>query len=81
MGKAKALNQGGILGGLTWVTGDAENLPIPRPQRRYLLMGFGLRNVTHIDEALREAARVLKPGGRFFCMEFSPGVVPRLKPI
>lgn len=79
-GKAKALDHG-IIDGLTWVTGDAENLPMPDRSVDTYSIAFGLRNVTHIDKALREAARVLNPGGRFFCMEFSPGVMPRLKPI
>jgi demethylmenaquinone methyltransferase/2-methoxy-6-polyprenyl-1,4-benzoquinol methylase len=77
-GKAKALDQG-TLHGLTWVTGDAENLPIPDRSIDTYSIAFGLRNVTRIDQALREAARVLRPGGRFFCLEFSPGVTPRLK--
>ena len=41
-------------------------------------VGFGLRNVTHIDRALAEARRVLKPGGRFLCLEFTPEVRPGL---
>ena len=79
-GKAKALDQG-VLSGLTWVTGNAECLPFPDRSVDIYSIAFGLRNVTHIDQALREAARVLKPGGRFFCMEFSPGVIPALKPL
>jgi len=78
-GKAKALDKG-VLSGLSWVTGNAEALPFPDHSIDMYSIAFGLRNVTHIDEALREAARVLKPGGRFFCMEFSPGVIPALKP-
>jgi len=79
-GKAKALDQG-VLSGLEWITGNAESLPFPDRSVDMYSIAFGLRNVTHIDQALREAARVLKPGGRFFCMEFSPGVVPALKPL
>jgi demethylmenaquinone methyltransferase/2-methoxy-6-polyprenyl-1,4-benzoquinol methylase len=79
-GKAKALNQG-VMKGLNWVTGNAEALPFPDRSVDLYSIAFGLRNVTRIDQALREAARVLKPGGRFFCMEFSPGVIPALKPL
>jgi demethylmenaquinone methyltransferase/2-methoxy-6-polyprenyl-1,4-benzoquinol methylase len=79
-GKAKALDQG-IISGLAWITGNAEALPFPDRSIDCYSIAFGLRNVTRIDQALREAARVLKPGGRFFCMEFSPGVLPALKPL
>src|SRR5205085_2806443 len=44
-------------------------------------VGFGLRNVTHIDRALAEARRVLKPGGRFLCLEFTPEITPLLQPL
>ena len=61
----------GELEGLSYVVGDAEALPIAdRSVDRYTI-AFGLRNVTHIDQALAEARRVLKPGGRFLCLEFS----------
>ncbi|MDE1901361.1 MAG: class I SAM-dependent methyltransferase [Alphaproteobacteria bacterium] len=79
-GKAKAIDHG-VMSGLTWVTGNAEALPFPDRSVDTYSIAFGLRNVTHIDQALREAARVLRPGGRFFCMEFSPGVTPALKPL
>jgi demethylmenaquinone methyltransferase / 2-methoxy-6-polyprenyl-1,4-benzoquinol methylase len=79
-GKTKALDQG-IVSGITWVEGNAEALPFPDRSVDRISIAFGLRNVTHIDLALREAARVLKVGGRFFCLEFSPGVVKGLKPI
>jgi demethylmenaquinone methyltransferase/2-methoxy-6-polyprenyl-1,4-benzoquinol methylase len=79
-GKNKALDQG-IIKGMTWVTGNAEALPFPNRSVDRYSIAFGLRNVTRIDEALREAARVLKPGGRFFCLEFSPGVITPLKPL
>ena len=66
---------------IEFITGNAEDLPIPSRSVDTYSIAFGLRNVTRIDKALAEAARVLKPGGRFFCMEFSPGVVPMLKPV
>jgi demethylmenaquinone methyltransferase/2-methoxy-6-polyprenyl-1,4-benzoquinol methylase len=66
---------------MDWVTGNAESLPFADRSVDIYSIAFGLRNVTRIDQALREAARVLKPGGRFFCMEFSPGVMPALKPL
>ncbi len=79
-GKAKATNEG-ILNGIQWTTGNAESLPLPDRSVDMYSIAFGLRNVTHIDKALREAARVLKPGGRFFCLEFSPGVSKPLRPL
>lgn len=54
-----------------WITGNAEALPMPDNSIDVYTIAFGLRNVTHIDTALKEAVRVLKPGGRFFCLEFS----------
>src|SRR5262249_347464 len=63
-------------GAITWITGDAEALPIPDASMDAYTIAFGIRNVTHIDRALREARRVLKPGGRFLCLEFSRVEVP-----
>ncbi|MBV9044140.1 MAG: ubiquinone/menaquinone biosynthesis methyltransferase, partial [Alphaproteobacteria bacterium] len=59
-----------------WITGDAEALPIPDASQDAYTIAFGIRNVTHIDKALREARRVLRPGGRFLCLEFSRVDVP-----
>ena len=70
VGRARAVDRG-LLRGLTWTTGDAENLPFPDRSFDGYTIAFGLRNVTDIDEALSEAWRVLKPGGRFYCLEFS----------
>jgi demethylmenaquinone methyltransferase/2-methoxy-6-polyprenyl-1,4-benzoquinol methylase len=56
---------------IEWLTGDAEALPIPDASMDAYTIAFGIRNVTHIDKALAEARRVLKPGGRFLCLEFS----------
>ncbi|MBS0472502.1 MAG: bifunctional demethylmenaquinone methyltransferase/2-methoxy-6-polyprenyl-1,4-benzoquinol methylase UbiE [Proteobacteria bacterium] len=63
---------------IEWVTGDAEALPFPDASMDAYTIAFGIRNVTHIDKALREARRVLKPGGRFLCLEFSRVDVPGL---
>ena len=63
------------------VTGDAENLPFPDKSFDAYTIAFGIRNVTDMDAALKEARRVLKPGGRFFCLEFSHPVTETLQKI
>lgn len=68
----------GLLAGVAWACGDAERLPFPDAAFDAYTIAFGLRNVTRIDVALAEARRVLKPGGRFGCLEFSRVVVPGL---
>jgi demethylmenaquinone methyltransferase/2-methoxy-6-polyprenyl-1,4-benzoquinol methylase len=70
IGRDRAADRG-LLKGLTWTTGDAESLPFPDRSFDGYTIAFGLRNVTDIDRALREAHRVLRPGGRFYCLEFS----------
>jgi demethylmenaquinone methyltransferase / 2-methoxy-6-polyprenyl-1,4-benzoquinol methylase len=57
--------------GVTWAVGDAQALPLPDASADAYCIAFGLRNVTDIPRALREARRVLKRGGRFLCLEFS----------
>lgn len=79
-GRDRAIDRG-HLAGLTWVCGDAENLPFPDMSFDAYTIAFCLRNVTRIDHALAEARRVLKPGGRFLCLEFSRVVVPVLDKI
>ncbi len=76
-GRDRALD-GGRLEGIHWVCGNAEALPFPDMSFDAYTIAFGLRNVTHIDTALAEARRVLKPGGRMLCLEFSKVVVPVL---
>lgn len=61
-----------------WTVGDAESLPVPDASVDAYTIAFGLRNVTRIDAALREACRVLRPGGRFLCLEFSHVASPIL---
>jgi demethylmenaquinone methyltransferase/2-methoxy-6-polyprenyl-1,4-benzoquinol methylase len=76
-GRVRALDDG-ILAGIEWVCGDAEALPLADRSVDLYTIAFGLRNVTHIERALSEARRVLKPGGRFLCLEFAPAIAPRL---
>jgi len=66
---------------IAWVVGDAQALPLPDACADAYSIGFGLRNVTDIPAALAEARRVLKPGGRFLCLEFSKVTVPALRPL
>ncbi len=68
-GRDRAINKGWT--DFEWVTGNAESLPVPDSSVDIYTISFGLRNVTHIDTALQEAFRVLRPGGMFFCLEFS----------
>ncbi|MBN9505591.1 MAG: class I SAM-dependent methyltransferase [Altererythrobacter sp.] len=56
---------------LVWSRQNAEELAYPARTFDAYTIAFGIRNVTHIDKALAEAFRVLKYGGRFFCLEFS----------
>jgi demethylmenaquinone methyltransferase/2-methoxy-6-polyprenyl-1,4-benzoquinol methylase len=77
-GRNRAINEG-HLKGLKWVNGDAEHLPIEDSSVDAYTIAFCIRNVTHIDKALSEARRVLKPGGRFMCLEFSRVALPLLE--
>ncbi len=63
------------------ICGDAENLPFEDNSFDYYTISYGIRNVTHIDKALREAYRVLKSGGKFMCLEFSHVELPILNKI
>lgn len=76
-GRARAIDRG-YLDGITWIGGDAEALPIADGAVDAYATAFCLRNVTRIPAALAEARRVLKPGGRFLCLEFSSVRVPVL---
>lgn len=61
-----------------FVQANAESLPFPDAHFDSYTIAFGIRNVPRIDVALREAHRVLRPGGRFLCLEFSHVNVPGL---
>ena len=69
-GRERAWNAG-LIGCIDWLVGDAEALPLPARSVDAYTIAFGIRNLTHIERALGEAARVLRPGGRFLGLEFS----------
>lgn len=69
-GKAKLFDQG-IFKHIDWVVANAEELPFENDSFDSYSIAFGIRNVTDIPKALKEAYRCLKPGGSFYCLEFS----------
>ncbi len=79
-GRERAWNTGRVAG-LTWLCGNAESLPFADRSFDACTIAFGLRNLTDIAAGLAEIRRVLKPGGRFLCLEFTPSVAPALKPL
>jgi demethylmenaquinone methyltransferase / 2-methoxy-6-polyprenyl-1,4-benzoquinol methylase len=70
IGRDRAINDG-FAGEVSLVVADAERLPLPDRCVDRVSMAFGLRNCTDKPAVLREARRVLRPGGRFLCLEFS----------
>jgi len=74
VGMERAAKRG--ITGLVWQPENAERLSFADRQFDAYTIAFGIRNVTDIPAALREAQRVLKFGGRFFCLEFSTNVWP-----
>ncbi|CAN5351012.1 bifunctional demethylmenaquinone methyltransferase/2-methoxy-6-polyprenyl-1,4-benzoquinol methylase UbiE [soil metagenome] len=74
VGMERAKKKG--LDGLIWGEQNAETLTLPTRAFDAYTIAFGIRNVTDIPAALREAHRVLKFGGRFFCLEFSTTLWP-----
>ena len=56
---------------IKWIKAPAEKLPLNDNSFDYYTISFGLRNTKNLDQALSEAYRVLKPGGRYLCLEFS----------
>jgi demethylmenaquinone methyltransferase/2-methoxy-6-polyprenyl-1,4-benzoquinol methylase len=77
VGIERAMKRG--LDGLVWSRQNAEELAFEDRVYDAYTIAFGIRNVTHIDKALAEAHRVLKFGGRFFCLEFSTTEWPGFK--
>ena len=56
---------------IKWINAKAEKIPVNDNSFDYYTISYGIRNVTNINQALKEAFRILKPGGRFMCLEFS----------
>lgn len=79
VGIERAMERG--ISGLSWSCQNAEELTFPSRIFDAYTIAFGIRNVTHIDMALAEAHRVLKIGGRFFCLEFSTTEWPGFKEV
>ena len=80
VGRTRA-EQSGQIGGLSLLVADAEALPLPEQKFDRVSMAFGLRNCTDKMRVLTEVLRVLKPGGRFFCLEFSRLQVAAAQPL
>jgi demethylmenaquinone methyltransferase/2-methoxy-6-polyprenyl-1,4-benzoquinol methylase len=74
-GKGKATNRA-YRKQIAYVQGDAETIAFGAQTFDAALVGFGIRNLTHPEQGFREMYRVLKPGGRFLCLEFSQPTAP-----
>jgi len=79
VGEERAAKKG--IEGLTFQVENAETLSFGDARFDAYTIAFGIRNVTHVQQALEEAHRVLKRGGRFFCLEFSTTLWPGFKEI
>jgi demethylmenaquinone methyltransferase/2-methoxy-6-polyprenyl-1,4-benzoquinol methylase len=79
LARARALERG-LIGGATLLVADAERLPLADCAVDRVSIAFGLRNCTDKAAVLAESRRVLRPGGRFFCLEFSRMQVAVLQP-
>ncbi len=79
VGRERAARRG--IAGLRFLVADAESLPLASCSVDMVSIAFGLRNCTDKDAVLREARRVLRPGGRFLCLEFSRVQVAVLAPL
>ncbi|MEZ5878334.1 MAG: bifunctional demethylmenaquinone methyltransferase/2-methoxy-6-polyprenyl-1,4-benzoquinol methylase UbiE [Tepidamorphaceae bacterium] len=75
---ARRWDEGGGGGRVRFTAGDAMALPLPDASRDAYTIAFGIRNVTDVQKAIDEAYRVLRPGGRFLCLEFSSVDAPGL---
>jgi len=72
LGRDKMIDAGIIGDTISYVCANAEKLPFNDNEFDFYSIAFGIRNVTNINQALKEAFRVLRPGGKFLCLELSP---------
>ena len=80
VGRERAARRG-LAGNVDFIEANAEELPFESGSFDAYTIAFGIRNVPHIERALEEAHRVLKPGGRFLCLEFSEVDLPLLEKV
>lgn len=80
VGRDRLLDEG-LFNNINFVQGNAQCLPFADNSFHCITMGFGLRNVTDKEEALRSMYRVCKPGGKLMVLEFSTPTLPGLKPV
>lgn len=80
VGRDRLINAG-LFKNINYVQGNAQYLPFANNSFHCITMGFGLRNVTDKDEALRSMYRVCKPGGKLLILEFSTPAIPGLKSV
>ena len=80
VGRSRAVSRG-LLRDVSFLVADAERLPLPDGCVDVVSIAFGLRNCTDKPAVLAEARRVLRPGGRFLCLEFSRVQVAALQPL
>jgi demethylmenaquinone methyltransferase / 2-methoxy-6-polyprenyl-1,4-benzoquinol methylase len=80
VGRERAAKRG-LAGNVDFIEANAEELPFESASFDAYTIAFGIRNVPHIERALEEAYRVLKPGGRFLCLEFSEVDLPFLEQV
>jgi len=80
VGRGRAMDRG-FWKDIEWVEGNAEKLPFEDNRFDAVTIAFGIRNVTHIEKAVAEAHRVLKPGGKYLVLEFSSTTVPMIRDI
>lgn len=81
VGQRRAAQRDCHSGEISWLLGNAEQLPVGDESYDVYTVAFGIRNMTHIDTVLSEAYRVLRPGGRFMCLEFSEVTNPLLRSV